>query len=84
MTIFIYHYIREYIMTTNISLIHENVFLLYEEMYIGNDHYQYTRKCLPKTNISLIHERRCIMTIFISYYTRQCITFLFLIIQEDI
>ena len=34
-----FHYIREYIMTTNISLIHESVFLLYEMMYNDNKYF---------------------------------------------
>ena len=34
--------IREYIMTTNISLIHESVFLLYETMYNDNIYFSYT------------------------------------------
>ena len=36
------HYIREHIMTTNIFIIHEDVFLLYKTMYNGNKYFYYT------------------------------------------
>ena len=36
MTIFILYYIRESIMTTNIFIIQENVFLVYKPMYNNN------------------------------------------------
>ena len=33
-------------MTTNILIIHENVFLLYKTMYNDNKYFNYTRKCI--------------------------------------
>ena len=56
MTIFIFHYIREYTTTTNISVIHENVFLLYKTMYHRNICCHYIREYIMTTNISVIHE----------------------------
>ena len=37
------HYIRECIITINIFIIHENVFLLYKTMYNDNKYFCYTR-----------------------------------------
>ena len=36
------YYIREYIITINIFLIHESVFLLYDKMYNENIYCHYT------------------------------------------
>ena len=43
-------------MTTNISLIYESIFLLYEISYNKNICFCYTRRYIMTTNISLIHE----------------------------
>ena len=45
-----------YIMTTNISLIHESDFSLYETMYNKNICFCYTRRCIMTINIFVIHE----------------------------
>ena len=69
MTTNISYYIREYIITTNIYLIHEMYFSLYEKMYnyniyfyyireyiIRNKYCHYIRECIMTTNTSLIHK----------------------------
>ena len=54
------HYTRRCIMTTNISLIHENVSLLYKMMFNDNDHCHFItiNKSVynDKKNISVIHD----------------------------
>ena len=58
-----FHYIREYIMTTNILLYMEvyimsymkMCFLLYKTMYNKNICFHYIRLCIMKTNIFIIH-----------------------------
>ena len=56
MKIFICNYIREYIITTNISLIHESVFLLYNTMYNENVRCNYIREYMMR-NVFLITTR---------------------------
>ena len=50
------HYIKEYIMTINIFIVHESVFLLYETMYNKNICCYYTRDHIITTNIFIVHE----------------------------
>ena len=47
-------YTRRRITKTNISLIHESVFLLYEMMYNRNIYFHYTIRCIMKINISSV------------------------------
>ena len=55
------HYIRRYIMTTNVSFIHESVFSLYKTMCNNNNIYF----CfIMKINIVIIHE-----SVFLLYET---------------
>ena len=56
MTIFISYYIRRYTITTNISLIHENVFLIIQKdvfLYNKNIYCYYTSSCIITINILL-------------------------------
>ena len=46
------HYIRRYIMTTNILIIHKMYIVLYETMYNENICCHYTRRRIMTTNIS--------------------------------
>ena len=50
------HYTSSRIMTTNISLIHESVFLIIREDVYNNICFCYTRRCIMTIFISLIHE----------------------------
>ena len=50
------NYIPPYIMTTNIFLIHESVFLLYETMYNKNTCCYYTRRCIIKILVVIIQD----------------------------
>ena len=52
-----FYYTRRYIMTINIFIIHEDVFLLYEMMYNKNIYCHYVREYIMTTNISVTHER---------------------------
>ena len=51
-----FYYTREYIMTINIFIIHESVFLLYKTMYNKNICCNYILSCIIITNIFVIHE----------------------------
>ena len=51
-----FYYTRRCIMIINISIIHEDVFLLYETMYNKNICCHYTREYIMTTNILIIHE----------------------------
>ena len=43
-------------MKTNISVIHESVFLLYKMLYNDNKYFYYIREYIIKINIFIIHE----------------------------
>ena len=60
-------------MTTNIFIIHEDVFLLYKMIYNKNICSYYIRKCIIRTNILLY------MKMYF-YYTRRCIIKIFVVI----
>ena len=51
-------------MTTNIFIIHESVFLLYETMYNKNIYCHYIREYIMTTNIFIIYE-----SVFLLYET---------------
>ena len=66
------HYIREYIMTINISLTYENTFLLYETMYNKNIYCNCTRSYIIQIFLLYMKMYFC--------YTRRYITEIFVII----
>ena len=53
------HYKSSHIMTTNIVIIHENVYLLYETMYNEDKYFHYMRKYISH------YTTYYIMTIFV-------------------
>ena len=59
-----FYYTGRRIMTINIFIIHESVFLLYETMYNKNIYCHYILSCIITTNILIIHE-----SVFLSYKT---------------
>ena len=61
-------------MTTNIFIIHESVFLLYETMYNKNICCNYIKEYIMTINISVIHE-----SVFLIIHKS-----VFLIIQDDV
>ena len=48
------HYTRRCMMTINTFVTHESVFLVYETIYNGDDHYHYTRRCIIIIFITII------------------------------
>ena len=85
------HYIKDYIMTTNISFTSEDVFLLYETIYNEKYLLSYTLSCIITTKIPIIQDNVYDNKYF-SLYKRvyndnKCFLIygsVFLIIQDDV